>query len=181
MAPASRTHGTLQNELGRLLGNHFSANALPCVVVTTPGIIPRAMAANNFRIPDLAVTCTGYAAEESALSDPILIVEILSPSNAPETWTNIWAYTSIPSVREILILHSTAIRADLLRRGPTGDWPETAAVVTEGALTLESVGLTLPLAALYHATRLARPEPDRRAALDELASLGQEMGIGYEA
>ncbi|SFK59646.1 hypothetical protein [Methylocapsa palsarum] len=38
------------------------------------------------RIPDLAVTCSGYDAEESALANPVLLIEILSPSNQAETW-----------------------------------------------------------------------------------------------
>jgi Uma2 family endonuclease len=55
---------------------------------------------------------------------PVLIIEILSPSNWPETWTNVWAYTTIPSVREILIVHSTKIGVELLRRDAAGHWPE---------------------------------------------------------
>jgi Uma2 family endonuclease len=157
MAPANRTHGSLQTELGWLLTSHFRAVGLPCVAVTEPGIVPRALAANNVRIPDLAVTCTSYDVEEATLRDPILIVEILSPSNAAETWTNIWAYTSIPSVREILILHTTQICADLLRRDPNGNWPETPTTIAQGDLALESVTLSVPLASLYRATRLARP------------------------
>jgi Uma2 family endonuclease len=156
MAPASRTHGTMLGELARILGNHFEATGSPCGVVIEPGIVPRAFAANNFRIPDLAVTCTGYSAEESVLADPVLIVEILSPSNRAETWASIWAYSSLPSVREILILSSTEIRADLLRRDAHGNWPDMPATLTEGDLTLTSVSLTVPLAALYRTTRLAR-------------------------
>ena len=30
---------------------------------------------------------------------PVLMVEILSPTNKTETWTNVWAYTTIPTVR----------------------------------------------------------------------------------
>ena len=60
-----------------------------------------------------------YQQEEYDASDPVLLVEILSPSNRAETWTNVWAYTTIPSVREILVLHSLRIRAELLRRDDT--------------------------------------------------------------
>lgn len=155
MSPANRTHGSLQSELAWVLTSHFRATGRPCVAVTEPGIVPRALAANNVRIPDLAVTCSAYETEEATLSDPVLIVEILSPSNAPETWTNVWAYTSIPSVREILVLHTAAIGADLLRRDADGNWPEVPANVTAGDLPLDNVGLTVPLASLYRTTRLA--------------------------
>jgi Uma2 family endonuclease len=90
------------------------------------------------------------------LAAPVLIVEILSPSNRAETWANVWAYSSLPSVQEILILSSTEIRADLLRRDPHGNWPDMPAALTEGELTLTSIGLGVPLTSLYRSTRLAR-------------------------
>lgn len=88
------------------------------------------------------------------LTDPVLLVEILSPSNQAETWANVWAYTTIPSVREILIVHSTAVRADLLRRDPDGNWPERALTVEDGTLDLRSIDFRIGLAALYQGTRL---------------------------
>jgi hypothetical protein len=44
--------------------------------------------------------CAGYDAEESVLTCPVLLIEILSTSNQAETWANVWAYTSVPSVPE---------------------------------------------------------------------------------
>ena len=155
MAPANRTHGALQGELGRLIGNHLRASASPCSVVVTPGVVPRILAAHNVRVPDLAVTCSGYQREESTLADPVLIVEILSLSDQADTWANVWAYTSIPSVREILILRSDAIAAELLRRGSDGLWPEHTAAITDGDLVLESISFRVPLREAYATTRLA--------------------------
>ena len=155
MAPASRTHGVLQAELGRLIGNHLAARAPECTVVTNPGTIPRIRADANFRIPDLAVTCSEYLVEEYDVSEPVLIIEILSPTNKTETWTNVWAYTTIPTVREILILHSVRIRAELLRRDDTGQWPERPVITEDGALELVSIRFSAPLRSVYRGTRLA--------------------------
>jgi len=155
MAPASRTHAALMNELGRQLGNHFAERGSPCTALSQPGIVPRANATRNFRIPDLAVTCTGYDVEEYAIADPVLIVELLSPSNKAKTWANVWAFTTIPSVREILILHTEAIGADLLRRQPDGTWPKDPEAIGSGELPLDSIGFRVPLSALYRTTRLA--------------------------
>ena len=163
MAPASRTHGAIQSELGRLIGNHLAEQAPMCSVITNPGTIPRIRADANFRIPDLAVTCSDYEQEEYDVTEPVLLVEILSPTNKAETWTNVWAYTTIPSVREVLILHSVRIQAELLRRDAQGDWPERALVIEEGMLELESIGLRIPLAAAYRRTRLVRSAPAQRA------------------
>jgi Uma2 family endonuclease len=93
----------------------------------------------------------------------VLIVEILSPTNNTETWTNVWAYTTIPSVREVLILHSVRVGAELLRRDPQRNWPERALVIEDGALELESIRFRVPLTALYRQTRLARGTAGRGA------------------
>lgn len=156
MAPTCRTHGTLQLELGRLIGNHLADAGTRRAVVAAPGIIPRVRASENFRIPDLAVTCTQCETEEYDVSNPVLIVEILSPSNRADTWKNVWVFTTIPSLREILILSSTAVRAELLRRGSDGNWPAASTVIEDGDVILDSIDLTVALGAIYRATRLAR-------------------------
>jgi Uma2 family endonuclease len=154
MAPASPAHGAIQSAIGALIGNHLAANNSPCFVVTAPGVIPRVQSDINMRIPDLAVTCTPALRDDKALRDPVLIIEILSPSNRAETWMNVWSYTTIPSVREILVLRSEAIGADLLRRGPDGTWPERPQAIEQGDLTLDSISYAGPIAAFYRNTWL---------------------------
>ena len=157
MAPAKRTHAALQSELGRLIGNHLAARNSMCSVLTTPGVVPKLRSSYNVRIPDLAVTCSDYQIEEAALADPVLIIEILSPSNQAETWANVWAYASIPSVQEILVLRSIMVGADLLRRRPDGTWPQEPETILDGDLVLDSIGFRAPLADIYRTTHLRRP------------------------
>lgn len=57
MAPATSTHGAIQLTMGRLLENHLIARNSPCRTVTEPGVVPRARAHANVRVPDLGVTC----------------------------------------------------------------------------------------------------------------------------
>jgi Uma2 family endonuclease len=154
MAPASTLHGFLQNELGRLIGNHLLEKANSCEVVANPGVVPRLLSEHNVRIPDLAVTCSPLAAGQATLPDPVLLIEILSPSNQAKTWTNVWAYTSILSVREILVLRADRIAAELLRRSPQGEWPDRPIAITEGELVLESIDFRVALADLYRRTGL---------------------------
>jgi Uma2 family endonuclease len=101
----------------------------------------------------LAVTCAPYQTEEAVLTDPVLLIEILSPSNQAKTWTNIWAYTSIPSVQEILVLRADRIGAELLRRSRQGEWPSRPVAVS-GELMLESIGFRTNLTEFYRGTRL---------------------------
>ena len=155
MAPASQTHGAIQNELGRLLGNHLAERGSRCRVVTTPGVVPRVGANENVRVPDLGVTCVSPTLDH-LLPEPVLLIEVLSPSNVAETRSNIWAYTTIPDVREILLVHSTRVGAELLRRGVDGEWPEGPATLgPDDTLVLDSVeGFSTPLVALYRTTPL---------------------------
>ena len=155
MAPANRTHGAIQGELGGLVRDHLRDRGSPCSLVVTPGVIPHVQSDTNIRVPDLAVTCSGYETEETALTDPVLLVEILSPSNQAETWANVWAYTTIPSVQEILVVKTAAIGAELLRRNADGTWPKQPLSIASGDVILESIGFQVALTALYRTTRLA--------------------------
>lgn len=90
MAPASAVHAVLQSELGRLLGNHLRQHRPGCRVLSNPGVLPRMLSAYNLREPDLGVTCSALSLGQSAMPEPIFLVEILSPSNQAKTWSNVW-------------------------------------------------------------------------------------------
>jgi Uma2 family endonuclease len=150
MAPATPRHNLIQAEAARVIGNHLASRRPHCRVGTEPGVQPRVRSRVNLRIPDLAISCTPLDVDARLWAEPMLLIEIVSRTNAKDTWDNVWAYTTIPSVREILVLHMVDIRAELLRRDPDGTWPENPTVVAAGdALILESIELTVPLAAFY--------------------------------
>ena len=154
MAPAQATHSLLQAELARVIGNHLLEHGGRCRSATEAGIVPRVQASHNLRVPDLVVTCTPGDGDDGLIAEPVLIVEILSPSNQAQTWSNVWAYTSIPSVQDILLLHSVSIGAEVLRRGPDGAWPADTSKVKAGDLVLGSIGFRVPLTDIYRTTRL---------------------------
>jgi Uma2 family endonuclease len=159
MSPAQPTHARIQSRLARLLGNHLGDAGTRCAVLTEVPIELRIKAKTNLRVPDLAVSCAPDTKNLKALPDPLLLIEILSPSNTAETWSNVWAYTTIPSVREILILHSTEMAAELLRREANGNWPsEPEPISSDGTINLETIALDLPLIEVYRGTYLVAPE-----------------------
>jgi len=156
MSPGSATHGTIQTNLAYELRRHMIDRRSKCRVVTEPGVVTRIRAHTNLRVPDLGISCTADAPGQRTLPDPIVLIEILSPGNASDTWDNVWAYTTIPSVRDILIVHSTRVLAELLRRGPDGHWPEEPLEIgADGILRLESVDFAFPLRDAYAQTHLA--------------------------
>ena len=83
------------------------------------------------------------------------IIEILSPSNERETWSNVWTFTTLPSVAEIVVVRTVFQGADVLRRSADASWPDRALEIRSGDLSFDSIGLLLPLPALYRTTRLA--------------------------
>ena len=156
MAPASATHGLIQLTLGSLIRRHLIDTGSPCRVVAEPAVVPRIRANANLRVPDLGVTCSPIGAGQIELPDPVLLIEVLSPGNETETRRNVWAYASIPSVQEILIVHSTRIAAELLRRRADLSWPaDPEMIAQDGPLRLASIDFTGPLADIYADTHLA--------------------------
>jgi Uma2 family endonuclease len=156
MAPPNAIHAYLQTELGALLRNHLRAGNAPCDVFTNPGVIPATMAAQNMRSPDLGVSCSPFDRTQAAPTDPVLLIEILSPTNQADTWANVWAYTTIPSVQEILVLRTDVMGGDLLRRQADGAWPDRPRWL-DRELVLDSIGFRVALADLYARTPLANP------------------------
>ena len=86
-----------------------------------------------------------------------MVVEILSPRNESKTRENVWAYATIPTMREILLIRSTRIAAEMIRRGADESWPSNPQPIEADAmLFLESLDFSCRLAAIYENTHLAR-------------------------
>jgi len=157
MSPGSAVHAMIQTNLAYELRRHMVEQKIQSRVGTEPGVLTRVRSKINVRVPDLGVTCTPVPPGQQAWPDPILLIEILSPGNATDTWENVWSYCTIPSVREIAIVHSTRVLVELLRRGPDGHWPEQPEEIgPDGTLRLESIGFACPLSDAYAQTHLGR-------------------------
>jgi hypothetical protein len=71
----------------------------------------------------VAVTCRPML-DERRILEPVVLVEILWPSNEAETRESVRACTTIPTVQEIVVLCSTKVAAEVTRqRRPDGFWP----------------------------------------------------------
>ena len=103
------------------------------------------------------MTCRPYQRGEQLIQDPILIIEVLSPSTERhDRQTKVPAYREIESVQEILLIDSETLYAEILRR--EGDrWITALVRRRDGQLHLSSVELQLSMAELYEGIEL---EPD---------------------
>ena len=157
MSPGSTAHGRIQSTLARLIGNALLARASPCDVHNgAGGRHPRACRHQCARAGRGRYVHARYpwraapAGPGFADRDPL-------PTNTADTWENVWSYCTIPSVREIAIVHSTRALAELLRRGPDGHWPEeTEKIGPGGTLVLQSIQFSCPLTDVYARTDLGR-------------------------
>lgn len=155
MSPASGTHALVQARLAILIGSQLMARNSPCRVGTEAPISPRIHANDNVRAPDLAVTCAPVS-DAKLFPEPVLIVEVLSPSNQRETWESIRALASLPSLKEILVVDSERRWAEIFRREADGGWPVhgQARLEGDGVVELESIGVSFTLDDIYEGTHL---------------------------
>jgi Uma2 family endonuclease len=155
MPPASDSHGSIHSALAYLLTARLDAHGSPCRVVTTPGVVPAQRSEENCLVPDLGITCAPLAGAR-LLHEPVVLIEIPSPTNVSKTRANLLAYRTIPSLAEIVVLRSTSLAAEILRRGPDGARPAQPDLVdANGGLRLDSIGFAAPLRAAYRTTDLA--------------------------
>jgi Uma2 family endonuclease len=154
-AAPSGTHATMHTRMATILTNHLDAVKPQCRVMIGAGVRPALRADWNFRVPDLLVTCVRNERGERDAPSPSVIVELLSPSNTAETWDNVRNYMTLPSVKEIHLISTLRVAAQVLRRKADGHWPgEPDDIGPDGTLTFEPIDLVLPLKAAYKGTYL---------------------------
>jgi Uma2 family endonuclease len=154
MAPASASHSLIQANIVRRIGNHLSDSGSTCRVATEAPIVPVMGRRKNARAPDVAVTCAPVT-DSPTFDDPVLIVEVMSPNNESDTWETIEVLLGLPTMREVLVVWSTRVEAEVFRRDTRGYWPSLGLIERGGAVQLASIDLELPIEALYEGTHLA--------------------------
>jgi Uma2 family endonuclease len=153
MAPPAIAHGILALRLGARIDAALRSRP-PCFGQSEAGIA-RPDRNDTCYIADLAVTCTPPERGQQLIQDPLLIVEILSPGTAMfDRQTKVSDYRRIASVEEILLIDSTNVFAEVLRR--EGDrWITEIVRGPEATLSLASIGLTAAMSELYEGIDLS--------------------------
>ena len=143
MAPASDVHGALMTRLARRID---SALRPRCEVIAEAGIVPPERA-DSYDQADLAVTCAGLTGRQF-VAEPILIVEVLSPSTATtDRERKLPDYRAIPSLQDILVVSSIEPRSEHFRREPDG-W-KVHDLRGQGTVRVQALDITHDLADLY--------------------------------
>jgi Uma2 family endonuclease len=150
MAPPSAAHGILAGVLARRVGEALDRRP-PCTVWPEAGVaIPGRP--NDFYIADLAVTCRPHEPGQQEILDPLLIIEILSPSTeSHDRKVKLPDYRGIASVQEIVLVDQDRVYVEVHRRQDGDRWVVDLIRGRDGHLSLPSIGLELPLATLHAA------------------------------
>jgi Uma2 family endonuclease len=112
----------------------------------------RVLATGKTTYPDASMVCGPIERDPvdpsgTTITNPTVIVEVLSPSTEEEDRGNKWQhYQLMPSLMEHLLVSQTEPRVESYRRLPSGAWEYRD--TTEGILQL-TTGAILDLAALY--------------------------------
>jgi Uma2 family endonuclease len=104
------------------------------------------------RYPDVAVVCGPRDPKATRLIDPVVLIEVLSPSTRSTDYLiKPTDYASVPSVTTYLIVDPDEPRIDILRRSGDRFEPEPQAYGREAVVGLPEIGIELQLAELYEA------------------------------
>lgn len=165
MAGASDAHVTVAGNVYMALRNHLRGS--PCSVFISDMKL-RVEEDNAFFYPDIFVTCADSDRGQShSKNAPVLVVEVLSPAtSAYDRGAKFAAYRKLPTLREYALIDPERLSLDLFRReGDSKRWV-LHPIEAGGHVEWASVGLQVPLEALYEDVPMTtgpqpHPAPDQ--------------------
>jgi Uma2 family endonuclease len=158
MSPPSPFHGAIVANAAIAIGQKLKP---PCRVVSEAGI--RLSWRNDaYYQADLAVTCTPLKQDDWAMPNPVVIIEVFSPSTmAHDKAVKLVDYRHIPSVEAIVFIASDERRVELWRRGQ--DLWTVVELESGGRLALDVLEFDIPVEALYEGLDLSQNADAPRA------------------
>ncbi len=156
MAGASTNHNCIKENVSFHINLHIRNNKQACRAYSSD---QRVNVPTNslYAYPDIVVVCGPNQYHDSlqdVLTNPMLIVEVLSPGTAAFDRGDKFAlYRHSPTLQEYVLIDSEKVRAEVFRKHEQGYWfLASEADKTDQSLELGSIGLLLPMAAVYAET-----------------------------
>jgi Uma2 family endonuclease len=146
MAGADERHVTVAGNLYVALRSHLRGT--PCRTFISDMKV-QVDAADAYFYPDVVVTCSATDANPLIKTEPVLVVEVLSPGTAAyDRGDKFAAYRTLESLREYLLVDIGSRRSDLYRKGADGLWVLHPFSGSQ-AVHLSSVDLTISAESLW--------------------------------
>jgi Uma2 family endonuclease len=153
MAGGSLRHSALGFRCGVQLSEKLEGRG--CTVFSSDARV-RTPSTGSYVYPDTSVVCGPIITVENTvdiLINPILIVEVLSPSTEDFDSNGKFAlYREIESVKEYLLVHSKMIAIEHFSRQPDDSWIYRETKNLDAEIIIPALDISLTLDALYGST-----------------------------
>jgi Uma2 family endonuclease len=149
MAGASDRHNRIAGNIYARLSFHLGDN--PCEPFISD--MKLFVSPTLFYYPDVMVSCDQPASDPYFRTQPVLLVEIMSPSiERTDRHEKLQTYLKIPSLREFAIVLQDGLEIELHRRTDE-DWQTEIYRDPEDNIVFDSISLCLTLGDIYRNVR----------------------------
>ena len=159
MAGGSAQHSQISGNLAYTLGvavRNFAAEhpALPLCNVHSSDLRIKVQGADRYLYPDVAIVCgkpSFDARITTAITNPVVIVEVLSPSSIRYDMGEKFAfYSQLDSLREYVLVEQADNIVEVRSRAAAGaNWTPSFAKALDHEVHIPSLGLALPMREVY--------------------------------
>jgi len=152
MSRAKPNHNLIAANIITALNNALEKNEKEYFVLTSDSKIynPRL---NSFLYPDAVVICENielYPGSSTVITNPLLIVEVLSPSTEEHNRTGkFYDYKLIPSFKEYVLVWQTIPSVTASYKIADRTWQDTEAEGLDSSIYLQSINCSIDLKKVY--------------------------------
>lgn len=144
MVGGTNAHTVIRDNCYRAL--HDKLRGRPCRVLNEG---PKVVVGHASLYPDLLVTCSPIEMGDDRIREPVLLVEVLSPSTEDQARGSKWVrYQDVPSLQHYLLIAQEERRIEVYTRTDVG-WHLVVVRPPKDELTLSALGMTLTLDEIY--------------------------------
>jgi Uma2 family endonuclease len=104
----------------------------------------------GLRRPDAAVDCGPLRDSDYTASEPVLVIEVLSPSTRQiDRFRKLEEHKSVASICHILLVEPSVPAVVLYSRGDEDRWTSADVIGLDAAVRIADLDLSLPMRELY--------------------------------
>jgi Uma2 family endonuclease len=155
MSGGSIDHGIIGSNANIALGNAIDKKNLACIPITSE-VRVYIDAADSFVYPDGMIVCGEIEISEAdphAVTNPILIVEVLSKSTERyDRGDKFHKYCSLPSFQEYVLIDSKKPVVDVLYREDHSSWRMVTTIGLDKEIYLHTLDTHVSMEAIYRNT-----------------------------
>lgn len=158
MAGASDNHARIAGDIYTALAIHLRDS--PCEPFSSD--IKVRVSQKVYYYPDILVTCEQSPENAYFRNEPILIIEIASPSTErTDRSEKLLYYLQMPSLQEYVIADQHKMNVEVHRRQENGSWITYYFDEFDDIVEFTSVELTLPISEIYRRVRFEKRDADQ--------------------